>query len=172
MQDESAGQRQFQKMTQAPVPRLIVTLAIPTIFTMLITAVYNMADTFFVARLGTSAAGAVGIVFAMMAIIQSLGFMIGMGSGSLVSRALGERRQEKADEFASTAFVMAIGAGTLLAATGLVFTERIMVLLGATPTILPYATDYARYIFFGTPFMCCSFVLNNLLRYLDGQFQR
>ena len=164
MQDESAGQRQFQKMTQAPVPRLIVTLAIPTIFTMLITAVYNMADTFFVARLGTSAAGAVGIVFAMMAIIQSLGFMIGMGSGSLVSRALGERRQEKADEFASTAFVMAIGAGTLLAATGLVFTERIMVLLGATPTILPYATYYARYIFFGTPFMCCSFVLNNLLR--------
>ena len=94
MQDESAGQRQFQKMTQAPVPRLIVTLAIPTIFTMLITAVYNMADTFFVARLGTSAAGAVGIVFAMMAIIQSLGFMIGMGSGSLVSRALGERRLE------------------------------------------------------------------------------
>ena len=73
--------------------------------------------------------------------------LIGMGSGSLVSRALGERRQEKADEFASTAFVMAIGAGTLLAATGLVFTERIMVLLGATPTILPYATDYARYIF-------------------------
>jgi len=140
MQDESAGQRQFQKMTQAPVPRLIVTLAIPTIFTMLITAVYNMADTFFVARLGTSAAGAVGIVFAMMAIIQSLGFMIGMGSGSLVSRALGERRQEKADEFASTAFVMAIGAGTLLAATGLVFTERIMVLLGATPTILTRRT--------------------------------
>ena len=164
MQDKNAEQRQFRKMTQAPVPRLIVTLAIPTIFTMLITAVYNMADTFFVARLGTSAAGAVGIVFAMMAVIQSLGFMIGMGSGSLVSRALGERRKEKADEFASTAFVMAIGAGTLLAAAGLAFTERIMILLGATPTILPYAMDYARYIFFGTPFMCCSFVLNNLLR--------
>ena len=146
------------------MPRLIVTLAIPTIFTMLITAVYNMADTFFVARLGTSAAGAVGIVFAIMAVIQSLGFMIGMGSGSLVSRALGERRKEAADEFASTAFAMAVGAGMLLAATGLIFTEELMILLGATPTILPYAMDYAHYIFFGTPFMCCSFVMNNLLR--------
>ena len=120
MEQIDAEQRQFRKMTQEPVPRLIVTLAIPTIFTMLITAVYNMADTFFVARLGTSAAGAVGIVFAIMAIIQSLGFMIGMGSGSLVSRALGERRKEAADEFASTAFAMAIGAGVLLAVTGLV----------------------------------------------------
>ncbi len=164
MEQIDAEQRQFRKMTQEPVPRLIVTLAIPTIFTMLITAVYNMADTFFVARLGTSAAGAVGIVFAIMAIIQSLGFMIGMGSGSLVSRALGERRKEAADEFASTAFAMAIGAGVLLAVTGLVFTKPIMRLLGATPTILPYAMDYAHYIFFGTPFMCCSFVMNNLLR--------
>ena len=94
MRHTDAEQRQFRKMTQDPVPRLIVTLAIPTIFTMLITAVYNMADTFFVARLGTSAAGAVGIVFAIMAVIQSLGFMIGMGSGSLVSRALGERRSQ------------------------------------------------------------------------------
>ena len=85
MQDESAGQRQFQKMTQAPVPRLIVTLAIPTIFTMLITAVYNMADTFFVARLGTSAAGAVGIVFAMMAMTlhsKSGFFMANYGKGA------------------------------------------------------------------------------------------
>ncbi|MEI3006385.1 MAG: MATE family efflux transporter [Victivallales bacterium] len=114
MQDESAGQRQFQKMTQAPVPRLIVTLAIPTIFTMLITAVYNMADTFFVARLGTSAAGAVGIVFAMMAIIQSLGFMIGMGSGKPGRARSANAGRKKADEFVSTAFVMAIGAGTLL----------------------------------------------------------
>ena len=119
MRHTDAEQRQFRKMTQEPVPRLIVTLAIPTIFTMLITAVYNMADTFFVARLGTSAAGAVGIVFAIMAVIQSLGFMIGMGSGSLVSRALGERRKEAADEFASTAFAMAVGAGMLLAAAGL-----------------------------------------------------
>ena len=164
MDHTDAEQRQFRKMTQEPVPRLIVTLAIPTIFTMLITAVYNMADTFFVARLGTSAAGAVGIVFAIMAVIQSLGFMIGMGSGSLVSRALGERRREAADEFASTAFAMAVGAGMLLAATGLIFTEELMILLGATPTILPYAMDYAHCIFFGTPFMCCSFVLNNYLR--------
>ena len=164
MRHTDAEQRQFRKMTQDPVPRLIVTLAIPTIFTMLITAVYNMADTFFVARLGTSAAGAVGSVFAIMAVIQSLGFMIGMGSGSLVSRALGERRKEAADEFASTAFAMAVGAGMLLAAAGLIFTEPLMILLGATPTILPYAMDYAHYIFFGTPFMCCSFVMNNLLR--------
>lgn len=151
-------------MTETPIPRLVISLAIPTIFSMLISAVYNMADTFFVAKLGTSAAGAVGIVFAIMAIIQSIGFTLGMGSGSLVSRALGRQDKPAADAFASTAFFMAAAAGILLAVSGLVFNAPLMRLLGATPTILPFASAYARYIFFGAATMCCSFVMNNILR--------
>ncbi len=164
LQRTEVEERQFRRMTGIPVPRLVISLAIPTILSMLISAIYNMADTYFVARLGTSAAGAVGIVFAMMAIIQAIGFTLGMGSGSLVSRALGRQERHTADVFASSAFFLAAALGVLLAVAGLVFNAPLMTLLGATPTILPYASDYAHWIFFGAPVMCCSFVMNNLLR--------
>lgn len=164
MTRSEAEQKQFIRMTETPIPRLVTTLAIPTIFTMLIGAFYNMADTFFVARLGTSAAGAVGIVFAVMAIIQALGFMVGIGTGSHVSRALGKQERATADKFASSGFLLALFFGALLTTFGLLFTEPLMVLLGATPTILPFARDYAGFIFMGAIVMCGSIVMNNILR--------
>lgn len=157
-------ERQFRRMTETRMPRLIFSLAAPTICSMLISALYNMADTYFVSKLGTSAAGAAGIVFAMMAMIQAVGFTLGMGSGSLASRALGRQDRAAADVFASSAFFMAVGFGGILAVFGLLFNRQLMSLLGATPTILPFARDYAQWIFFGAPIMCCSFVMNNLLR--------
>lgn len=159
-----AGQAQYRKMTQTPIPKLIVGLAVPTIISMMITAVYNTADTFFVSKLGTSATGAVGIVFSVMAIIQAIGFTLGMGSGSLSSRLLGKKDQKQANIIASTAFFAALAVGILITAAGLSLLDPIMHLLGATDTILPYARGYAQYIFFGAPVMCASFVLNNLLR--------
>lgn len=158
------SQQQFIKMTQSPIPRLITTLAVPTIISMLTTAIYNMADTFFVSKLGTSATGAVGIVFSLMAIIQAIGFTLGMGSGSLSSRLLGQQENQKANEAGSTAFFTAIAFGLLLTVFGLLFIDGLMELLGATETILPFARDYARFILLGAPVMCASFVLNNLLR--------
>ena len=101
----SKEEAQFIKMTQTPVPPLIIRLAIPTIISMLVTSIYNMADTFFVAKLGTSAAGAVGIVFSLMAIIQAVGFMIGMGSGSQLSRLLGRRKTRKPARWLPPAFL-------------------------------------------------------------------
>ena len=98
---------QFQKMTQTPIPRLILTLAGPTILSMLITSIYNLADTFFVGQLSTSASGAVGVVSSLMAIIQALGFMLGHGAGSIISRSLGQRDTETASRFASTSFFTA-----------------------------------------------------------------
>ncbi len=155
---------QFQRMTETPVSHLICTLATPTILTMLITTFYNMADTFFVARLGTSAAGAVGIVFAMMAFIQSIAFTLGVGCGSLVSRALGQRDRDAANAYASSAFAMALIVGIALSVFGLLFNGPLMRLLGATPTILPYAQDYAKYIFLGTFIQCAAIVLNKILQ--------
>lgn len=157
-------QAQYQKMTQTPIPKLIITLAVPTIISMLTNAIYNMADTFFVAQLGTSAAGAVGIVFSLMAIIQAIGFMLGMGEGSMISRLLGQQNNEEADKTGSTAFFSAIAFGLLLTVSGLLFLDPLMQLLGATPTILPHARDYAQYILLGAPVMCASFALNNILR--------
>lgn len=160
----SRSQEQYKKMIETPIPPLIISLAIPTITSMLISSIYNMADTFFVSKLGTSASGAVGIVFSLMAIIQSIGFMLGMGSGSVISRTLGEQDKEEADCIASSGFLAAIVFGVLLVILGNVFLNTLMSLLGATETILPYAVSYGRYIIFGAPIMMSSFVLNNILR--------
>lgn len=158
------SQTQFKKMTETPVPKLIVSLAVPTVISMLVSSIYNMADTFFVSRLGTSAAGAVGIVFSLMAVIQAVGFGLGMGSGSNISRLLGQQRNADADTIASTGFFSALAFGSLLTFFGVVFLNRLMKNLGATETILPYAKDYAKYILYGAPIMCASFVMNNVLR--------
>ncbi len=89
----SSEEKQYRKMTEEPVCRLIMKLGLPTTISMLITNVYNMVDTWFVSRLGTSATGAVGIVFGLMAIIQAFGFMFGQGAGTNISRALGAHKR-------------------------------------------------------------------------------
>lgn len=155
---------QYQKMTQTPIYKLIPTLAVPTIISMLATALYNMADTYFVSKLGTSASGAVGILFSMMALIQAVGFTIGMGSGTQISRLLGKKEQKYAEAVSASAILNGLVMGVLIAVVGMCFTEQIVRLLGATETIVPYAVDYARYIFLATPMMITCFVLNNQLR--------
>ena len=108
MEEMTAQEKQFHKMTETPVPGLVTKLAVPTIISMLTTAIYNMADTFFVSQLGTSAAGAVGIVFSLMALIQAVGFMLGMGSGATISRLLGQQENREANRVGSTAFFTAL----------------------------------------------------------------
>lgn len=156
---------QRTKMLETPVDKLILTLAAPTIASMLVTSIYNMADTYFVSQLNTSASGAVGVVFSLMAIIQAVGFTVGMGSGSIASRLLGQGREKEADVYASTGVIIALALGLTLAGLGMAFRERLMWLLGSTATIYPYALDYAFYIILGAPVMILSFTLNNLLRW-------
>jgi len=159
-QDEA----QYKRMTETPVGGLVTAMAVPTIISMVVSAVYNMADTYFVSKIGTSAAAAVGVVFSLMAIIQAFGFTIGMGSGSWISRLLGAQQTEEASRVAASGFYSSIVWGGLLTALGIVFIDPLMHVLGATDTILPYARDYARYILFAAPVMMASFVLNNILR--------
>lgn len=154
----------FSMMTQTPVHVLIPKLAVPTIISMLTTSIYNMADTFFVSQIGTSAAAAVGVMFSLMAIIQAIGFTFGMGCGSFISRSLGRKDVKSAEKAGAIAFFTAVAMGLLLAFFGLLFIDKLVVLLGATETIAPYAKDYGKYILIGAPYMCGSFVLNNILR--------
>ncbi len=156
---------QYKKMTETPVAKLIVTLGIPTTISMLVTNIYNMADTYFVSTLGTSASGAVGIVFGFMAVIQAFGFMFGHGAGSIISRSLGKQDKEEAGKVASTSFFIALIAGIIVTIIGLIFLEPLVIFLGSTPTIKPYAMDYIFYILLAAPIMTGSFVLNNILRY-------
>ena len=159
------SQAQYEKMTGTPIPKLVLTLAAPTVVSMLVSSIYNMADTFFVSQLGTSASGAVGVVFSLMAIIQAVGFTLGMGSGSIISRLLGRQQTQDATRYASTAFFTCFGIGCLLTVGGLLFLNPMMRLLGATETILPYARDYGHYILLAAPFMASSFTMNNILRF-------
>ncbi len=156
---------QYKKMTETPVTKLILQLGIPTTISMLVTNIYNMADTYFVSSLGTSASGAVGIVFGFMAVIQAFGFMFGHGAGSIISRSLGKQDKEEAGNVATTSFFAALIAGLIITVLGLVFIEPLAIFLGSTKTILPYAKTYIFYILLAAPVMAGSFVLNNILRY-------
>ena len=158
-------EQQYIRMTETPVEKLIITLGIPTTISMLVTNIYNLADTYFVSTLGNSASGAVGVVFALMGLIQAFGFTFGMGSGSILSRKLGKGDVESARITASTGFAMALLCGMLISTFGLLFITPFMTLLGSTITILPYATDYSTFILIAAPAMTCSCVLNNVLRY-------
>ena len=158
-------QAQFDKMTRTPIPRLVMGLAVPTILSMLITSIYNLADTFFVGQISTSASGAVGVVSSLMAVIQAVGFMLGHGAGSVISRSLGSGDAPAASRFASTSFFTAVGAGAALGAGGIAGLTPLMRLLGSTETILPHARAYAFYILLAAPFMMSSLVMNNILRY-------
>lgn len=162
--DDSA-QRQYDKMTKTPVKQLIIRLAVPTILSMLITTIYNLVDTAFVGRLGNSQSAAVGVVFGFMSVLQAIGFMFGQGSGSLLSRKLGERDYETANKTASTGFFTCFFAGIVLAVTCLILIDPLVVFLGSTPTIAPYAKQYIRCLLAVTPFTVSSFTLNNMLRY-------
>ncbi len=155
----------YNKMTETPVAKLIVSLGIPTTISMLVTNIYNMADTYFVSTLGTSASGAVGIVFGFMAVIQAFGFMFGHGAGSIIARSLGKGEATEAGKLASISFFASIITGAIIMAAGFLFSEPMLKLLGSTDTILPYAKDYIFYILLAAPIMTSSFVLNNILRY-------
>ena len=165
MTSDDRSALQFRQMTETPIPQLILSLAAPTILSMLITSIYNLADTFFVGQISTSASGAVGVVSSLMAIIQALGFMLGHGAGTIISRSLGSRDTTAATRFASTSFFTALVFGVVLAVAGLGTLPHFMMLLGSTETILPHACAYARPILIAAPLMISSLVMNNILRY-------
>ncbi len=160
-------------MTTTPVPKLILSLSVPTIISMMVTAIYNTADTFFVARvsqdleINKAATAAVGLAFTIMAVIQAFGFFFGHGSGNYLSRMLGSDNRKEANEMASTGFAMAIIVGVIFAVVGNIYIEPIVGFLGtnATPTTLKFAEEYLRIILIGAPFMMAQFVINNQLRF-------
>ena len=162
---EKAKMTQYEKMTATPIPRLIATLSVPTIISMLVTNIYNLVDTAFVGRLGTSASGAVGIVFGFMAIIQAFGFMFGQGSGSIISRALGAKDTETASRTVSTGCFGSFMCGAAITVIGFLYIDRIVIALGSTETIAPYAKTYISFILAAAPFMAMSFTMNSILRY-------
>ena len=162
------SEQQRQAMLTEPIGRLLFKKAAPTVLVQLITVIYNTADTYFVAKIDTGASAAVGVVFSLMAIIQAVGGSIGMGSTSLISPMLGQKRVDDACTVGTSAATLSIVAGATIGAIGLLFLNPLLYLIGARGEVLPYAEDYARWILIAAPFMTTSFVLNNILR-AEGQ---
>ena len=152
-------------MTTEPVGKLLFTLSVPTIISMMVTNIYNLVDTAFVGTLGTSESGATGIVFGYMAILQAVAFMCGQGAGSIMSRKLGARDIEEATKYSSTGFFLSFVLGLVMAVLSLVFMKPLLYLLGSTETIAPYAGTYIFYILLSAPFFTSSLTMNNLFRY-------
>ncbi len=152
-------------MTETPIPELIIKLSIPTIISMLVTAFYNSADTYFVGKISTEATAAVGLVFSVMAVVQAIGFFCGHGSGNYLSRMLGAGNKKEANEMASSGFALALVLGLIVAVVGNIFVDQIAGWLGATPTTMEDTKAYMRIILIGAPFMMGQFVINNQLRF-------
>ncbi len=164
-QGGGAGQSQYDRMTRSSIPKLIARLSVPTILSMLVTNIYNLVDTAFVGRLGTSQSAAVGVIFGFMSVIQAIGFMYGMGAGSIMARKLGARDPEAASRTASTAVLFSVGTGLLLSLVTLPLKDSVIRLLGSTETIRPHARSYLDWILIAAPFMTGGYTLNNLLRF-------
>lgn len=162
--DEIQREQRYQLMTQMPIPRLVLKMALPTILSMLITSLYNMADTFFVAKISTEATAGVGVAFTYMFFIHACGFFFGHGSGNFISQALGAKKYQDAEKMAATGFVTPFIFGAVFALVGVSFLTPLSRLLGATPEIVNDSNDYLRYIVLATPFMMSSLVMNNQLR--------
>lgn len=159
------SEEKYRLLTTANVKKTICKMAIPTIISMLITSLYNLADSYFVSSLGFGAIGAVGVIFSMMAIIQACGFFFGHGSGNYISRKLGNKEYDDASNMAATGYYSAIAFGIILTLFGLIFLGPLAKMLGSNDEILPFAKTYLMYILIGAPFMCASLVMNNQLRF-------
>ena len=157
-------------MTTKPIPKLIIQLGLPTMVSMFVTSIYNMADSYYVGKINTSASGATSVVLGLMAILQAIGFMFGHGSGSIISRKLGQKDIESARKISATGFYAALIAGFFFLIFGNLFVTPLMLLLGSTTTILPYARTYAVCILCAAPALVSSCVMNNILRYEGRAF--
>jgi len=160
----------YKLLTEGNIKTTIGRLALPCIISMLITSLYNMADSYFVSSLGTGAIGACAVVFSLMAIIQAFGFFFGHGSGNYISRQLGQKKYDDAANMAATGYFTSMAFGLFITIFGLIFIEPFAILLGSDEVILPFAKTYMIYILIGAPFMTSSLTMNNQLRFQGNAF--
>lgn len=158
----------YRQMTGQPVKPLILKLCLPAVISNLVTTAYNLTDTFFIGQLGTAQSGAIGIAFSIMTVMQALGFFFGNGAGNSMSRELGKQNNERASRLLAVGFAGAVLSGLVIAAIGLLTLRPLVVMLGSTSTIAPYAVQYLTPLLVAAPCVCGSFALNGLLRY-QGQ---
>jgi len=150
-------------LEEAGVASALLKLGIPTMVGMLISALYNAIDAYFVGGLGMSQMGAVSVVFPVVQIIIGLGMMFGAGASSYISRLLGKGDNEQADKTASTSLFSGLLVGAIIIIGIMVFLDPVLTALGSTETILPYARAYAKIYVTGSIINVFTVMMNNLL---------
>ena len=153
----------MELLGNAPIPKALMALGIPIMIGMLINALYNLVDAYFVGGLGESQMGAISIVFPLGQVVVGLGLMFGNGAASYLSRLLGRGDKDTANKVASTALYSSVLVGAIIIILATIFLKPILTLLGATDTIMPYALTYARIYVVSCIFNVFNVTMNNIV---------
>lgn len=159
----SERNNKMELLGSAPIPKALMALGVPIMIGMLINALYNLVDAYFVGGLGESPMGAISIVFPLGQVVVGLGLMFGNGAASYLSRLLGRGDRETANKIASTALYSSVIIGAIIILLATIFIQPILSLLGATETIMPYALTYARIYVISCIFNVFNVTMNNVV---------
>ena len=153
----------LELLGNAPIPKALLSLGIPIMIGMLINALYNLVDAYFVGALGDSQMGAISIIFPLGQVVVGLGLMFGNGAASYLSRLLGSNDKDTANKVASTALYSSVLIGTVIILGATIFLKPLLVMLGATETIMPYALMYGRIYVVSCIFNVSNVTMNNIV---------
>ena len=160
MNDQS---KKMELLGNAPIPKALLAMGIPTMIGMLINALYNLVDAYFVGGLGESQMAAISVVYPLGQVVVGLGLLFGNGAASYISRLLGQKNRNHANRVASTALYSSLFIGAIIIALSIIFLKPILRLLGATESILPYATTYASIYIVSCIFNVFNVTMNNIV---------
>lgn len=153
----------MELLGNAPIPKALMAMGIPTMLGMMVNAVYNLMDAYFVGGLGTSQMGAISVVYPLGQVVVGLGLLFGNGASSYLSRLLGKGDKEKANQVASTALYGSVTAGAVMIILSMIFLRPILKFLGATDSIMPYAVTYAGIYIISCIFNVFNVTMNNIV---------
>lgn len=153
----------IELLKNTPIPKALMAMGIPAMLGMMVNAIYNLADAYFVGGLGTSQMGAISVVYPLGQIVVGLGLLFGNGAASYLSRLLGNGEKETADKVASTALYSSITVGAIMIFLSMIFLRPILKLLGATDSIMPYAITYASIYIVSCIFNVLNVTMNNIV---------
>ena len=159
----NGGNRKTELLGSAPIAKALLAMGIPTMIGMMINALYNLVDAYFVGGLGTSQMGAISVTFPLGQAVVGLGLLFGNGAASYISRLLGRGDKESADRVASTALYGSISVGAVVILCAVIFLHPILRLLGATKSIMPYAVTYAGIYVMSSIFNVFNVTMNNIV---------
>lgn len=159
----NSNQNKMELLGNAPIPKALIAMGIPTMLGMMVNAIYNLVDAYFVGSLGTSQMGAISVAYPLGQVVVGLGLLFGNGAASYLSRLLGNGNKEQANKVASTALYSSISVGAIMIILSIIFLQPILKFLGATDSIMPYATTYASIYIVSCIFNVFNVTMNNIV---------